>query len=314
VRLFLVSLRVFVCTLSGYMAVGKCQTEMVKRERAVELAEHVLRNLHEGQGVWPLSLVTEVYMFGSFARGALSPHDLDIDVEHARDHQWGGHIATSLAYGRDPYSPMRRMLISGKRGCQFTFQFREQADFELTLLWRRGDGLATALERLHAIKADPTAGRAVRDSMLPEFEGLDDWIPRPYREALCAAVSNGAIGLERMLLPDSPVVSEVAAEHLGYRWKPLSPLYRAACAVVHYWEDRGIDPGHCHLHGADIRDKETPYFAGFGWRYFRSIPACLTRFDGAEWIEVVHPTRTRPLDCLRIVPLDRQGLGQALWD
>jgi hypothetical protein len=81
---------------------------------------------------------------------------------------------------------------------------------ELTLLWRRGDSLAAALERLHAIKADPPAGRVPRDSMLPEFEGLDDWVPRPYREALCAAVSSNVIGLERLLLPDGLVASEIA--------------------------------------------------------------------------------------------------------
>jgi hypothetical protein len=286
----------------------------MNRERAVELAERVLRNLQAGREEWPLSLATEVYVFGSFARGALSPHDLDIDVEHDRDDKWSAHFVTSLAYGRDPNAPMRRLLTTGKRGCQFTFNFREQADFELILLWRRGDSLATALGRLQAIKADSAAGRAPRDAMLSEFEGLDDWMPRPYREALCAAVSSKAIGLERVLLPDGPVASKIAAEHLAYRWKPSSPLYRAATAVVRYWEQRGIDPGHCHLHGADIQDKETPYFAGFGWRYFRSIRPCLTRFGGMEWIEVVRPTRTRPLDCLRIVPLDRERLDQVAWN
>ncbi len=140
---------------------------MVKREPAVRLAEHVLRNLHDGQEDWPLSLVNEVYVFGSFARGALSPHDLDIDVEHENDDKWCSHFVTSLAYGRDPNAPMRQLLATGQRGCQFTFNFREQADFELTLLWRRGDSLATALKRLHAIKADPAAGRAPRDSMGP---------------------------------------------------------------------------------------------------------------------------------------------------
>ena len=58
---------------------------MVQRDRAVRLAEHVLRSAHDGQQDWPLSLVTEVYLFGSFARGALAPHDLDIDVEHEND-------------------------------------------------------------------------------------------------------------------------------------------------------------------------------------------------------------------------------------
>ncbi|MGH3189733.1 MAG: hypothetical protein ACRDOL_21215 [Streptosporangiaceae bacterium] len=49
-------------------------------------------------------------------------------------------------------------------------------------------------------------------------------------------------------------------------------------------------------------------------RYFRSIQACLTAFGGREWIDVVHVTRTQPLDCLRIVALDRQQLDQATWD
>ena len=288
-------------------------TQEVQRERAVRLAEHVLRSAHGGQQDWPLRLVTEVYLFGSFARGALAPHDLDIDVEHENDDKWCSHFVTSLAYGRDPNALMRQLLVTGKRGCQFTFNFRGQADFELTLLWRRGESLATGLKRLHAIKAEPAAGRAPRDSMLPEFEGLDAWMPRPYREVLCAAVSSKAIGLDRVVLPEGPITSHIAAEHLAGRWKTSSPLHRAATAVVRYWEQRGIDPARCHLHGMDIRDRETPYFAGLGLRYFRSIRACLTTFGGAEWLEVVHPTRTRPLDCLRIVPLDRQQLDQAAW-
>lgn len=192
---------------------------MVQRDRAVRLAEHVLRSARDGQQDWPLSLVTEVYLFGSFARGALAPHDLDIDVEHENDDEWCSHFVTSLAYGRDPNALMRQRLATGKRGCQFTFNFLEQADFELTLLWRRGESLATGLKRLHAIKADPAAGRAPRDSMLPQFEGLDAWVPRPYREVLCAAVSSKAIGLDRVVLPEGPITSRIAAEHLAGRWK-----------------------------------------------------------------------------------------------
>jgi predicted nucleotidyltransferase len=289
------------------------EADPVKRERAVELAEHLLRNLDAGQHEWPLSLLTEVYVFGSFARGALAPHDLDIDVEYKGDERWTEHFMTSFTHGRDLHSPMRSMLTTGKRGYQFQFEFRKRSGFEMTLLWQKGDSLATALERLHAIQADEAAGRAPRDWMLPELEGLDDWISRPNREVLCAAVSDKAIKLERVLLLDSPVTNQAAAKHLAYRWKPSSPLYRAALAVVSHWEREGIDPGHCHLHGVDVRDRETPYFAGFGLRYFKSIPACLTEYGGEEWIEVVHPTRTRPLDCLRIVPVDKEKLKRAIW-
>lgn len=43
----------------------------MERQRALALTEDVLERLVEGQGEWPLRLVREVYVFGSFARGAL---------------------------------------------------------------------------------------------------------------------------------------------------------------------------------------------------------------------------------------------------
>jgi hypothetical protein len=288
------------------------KTGLVKRERAVQLAEHILRNLGACQEQWPLSLVRQLCVFGSFARGALDPHDLDIDVEYDQtDHQWGMHVAQSLAYGRDPHASMRRALLVSKRGCQMLFNFRERADFELIMLWERGESLAVALARMHAIEPDHTAGRAPRDSMLPQFKGIDEWVPRPCREALLGAVNSGAIALDRVQLDDAAVASTVAAQHIDGRWKPSSPLHRAAGAAVAHWEQRGIDPGQAHLHGADVRDRETPYFAGFGWRYFGSIPTCLTEYGGVEWIEVVRPTRTQPLYALRIIPLDKSLLRQA---
>lgn len=57
----------------------------MKRERALLLLENTLRALDEGQAEWPMSMVTELYVFGSFARGALEPHDVDIDVEFKPD-------------------------------------------------------------------------------------------------------------------------------------------------------------------------------------------------------------------------------------
>jgi hypothetical protein len=284
-------------------------TGIVKRERGALLLEQILQALDEGQDEWPVSLVTSLYVFGSFARGALEPHDVDIDVEFEIDERWASHFAICLAYGRDPHSPMRRMLTRGKRGCQFQFNFRDRADFDMTLLWHKPDTLQTALGRLSAIQPDPTAERAPRDAMLPQFEGLDRWIPLAFREAMSDAVSNGAITIERCTLEDDTVSSTTALDHLTYRWRPTSPLYRAASAVIADWERRGIDPGQAHLHGTDIRDRDTPYFAGFGLRYFTSVRACLTEFGGQEWIEIVRPTRTRPLDALRIVPRNRPGLG-----
>ena len=178
----------------------RCHTHDVKRERAVELVEHVLRALDESPAAWPLSLVTELYVFGSFARGALEPHDVDLEVEFESDWQWSTHFADCLAYGRNPHSPMKRALTGGRRGCQFEFRYRDRVDFEMTLLWRRGDTLTAALERLHAIQPDAAAGRAPQHAMLPQFEGIDQWIPRDIREVLSGAVSSGAIAIDRRVL------------------------------------------------------------------------------------------------------------------
>lgn len=45
----------------------------------------------------------------------------------------------------------------------------------------------------------------LRGSKPPEFEGIDDWIPRPYREALSEAIGDRVIQIERIVLPDGPV-------------------------------------------------------------------------------------------------------------
>lgn len=60
--------------------------------------------------------------------------------------------------------------------------------------------------------------------MLPQFEGLDEWIPRPYREALIAAVDSGAITVERSVISDGIVASDQAREHLAHRWQPTGRL------------------------------------------------------------------------------------------
>ena len=122
----------------------------------------------------------------------------------------------------------------------------------MTLLWRNGDPLADTLQRLHAIQPDPSEGREPRDAMLPQFDGLDRWIARPIREAISAAVSGGAITLQRVVLADGEVTNAHAREYLAGRRAPTSLLYGAARGVVADWERRGIDPCHGHLHGADI--------------------------------------------------------------
>lgn len=225
----------------------------VERARAAALTEEVLTRLVECQDEWPLRLVSEVYMYGSFARGAQQPHDVDLDVEFDQsDERWISTVIRSLTNGRDPGVEFRKLLVGRKRGVEFAFNNREEADYDMTLLWQRGEDLDTGLARMRAIKPAPSAGRAQRDAMLPEFEGLDRWLPRPYRETLSAAIACEAITLERLVLPDSEIEHPLALDHLRRRWSRASPLYRAGAAVFAYLIQRGIDPAQVHLHGRDV--------------------------------------------------------------
>ena len=298
----------------GPGAVVLPHTGSVNRQRATQLAEQLLRNLDTHRQEWPVSIITAVYVFGSYARGATDPHDLDIDVEvHRQDEEFLSHFVTCLSSGRNPYSIIQRALVGASRGYEFMFEGHARADFPLTLLWQQGDSLDTALQRLHAIPVDDTEARAPRDAMLPQFDGLDRWIPRPRRERLAAAIAAGKITVQRLELPAAQATDPAAVEHIDDRWSSTSPLYRAAHAVLADLERRGIDPGLAHLHGRDVTGPDTPYFAGFDLRYFRSIPWCLTRYHGREWTEVIHPTRSQPLHVLRILPLQPDLLAHDDW-
>jgi predicted nucleotidyltransferase len=290
-----------------------CQHHGMRRERAVELAELLLTRLDAAQHEWPTSLITEVSVFGSFARGALQPTDLDIAVVLQPDTRWVVEMSHGLGYGLDPHVGLRRALVGSLRSYHLVFNTKTRSDLSLTLLWRRGDTLAAALARLYAIPADPAAGQAPRDAMLQQFEGLDRWIHLAVREQLVEAVGEGAITLERLTLLDGTPADRIGRTHLRRRWKETSPLCRAGCAVLAYFENRGISPAQVHLHGKDVRDEATPYFAGFNLKYLRFLPVCLTVHGGREWIEVVHPAVKDELQALRIVPLDRAWLEQARW-
>jgi hypothetical protein len=287
---------------------------LMQRVRAAALTEEVLSRLVESQDVWPLSLVSEVYVYGSFARGASQPGDVDLDVEFDQsDERWISTVIRALSNGRDPQAEFRKLLAGRKRGIEFAFNNRAEADYDMTLLWQRGEDLDAGLARIRAIKIDPSAGRAQRDGMLPQFEGLDRWLPRPYRETMSEAINSGLITVERLVLPDVEVDHSLAREHLRRRWRPESPLYRAGRAVFAYLLQRGIDPVQVHLHGRDVQNGETPYFAGFSLRYLHSMQMCLTEDGGKEWIEVVHPTTRGQLDALRILPTGKEGPRNLNW-
>jgi hypothetical protein len=287
----------------------------MKRERATTLVEDMLRRLEAGT-TWPLTLVYAVYLFGSYARGALQPHDVDIAVDFHRDERMKQVEVAAIFSGGNPHSELRRQLAGRSRGIQFQWETaqREQLQREgvpMLRLWRRGDTLQQALQVLHGITPDPEASRAPRDDMIEEFEGLDRAIPRPVRHDLITWRDAGQITLTRILLPDQPTEPADAsvASDIRTRWVEHSPLRRAALAALHHLHrEQGVDLSEVELSGFRLptasrmadRLEQPRWWVNWKWQHYQSIPYCLA--DGDGWLEVLAPTRTRPLHALLLTP------------
>lgn len=286
----------------------------MKRERATALVEDVLRRLDAG-GDWPLNLVDAVHLFGSYARGALDPHDVDLAVDFTPDERMHTFLVNAIFSGRNPHSPLRQSLAGRSRGLQFQFGAAERRRLEddgvpMLRLWQRGDTLTQALDILHGITPDATAGRAPRDDMAEEFEGLDRVIPRPVRADLLAWRDAGHITLTRLTLPDTPLHLDTPEMRwaVNRRWADHSPLRRTALAALEYLRTRGADLGEVELSGHRLptparmagADNDTRWWITWKWQHYRAIPHCLA--DGHGWLEVPAPTRTRPLHALLLTP------------
>ncbi|MFD9487618.1 nucleotidyltransferase domain-containing protein [Streptomyces sp. NPDC059991] len=161
------------------------------------MLKEMLQRLDAG-GPWPLELVDAVYVFGSSARGALEPNDVDLAVDFRQDEAMRQRlIAYLVSSGRDPRIDLRQALIGRKRGAQFQFGAAERERLEgdgvvMLRLWSRGMPLAAALAVLDGIQEDPEAGRAQRDDMAEEFEGWDRYIPQTSSVARLGRVSHPA--------------------------------------------------------------------------------------------------------------------------
>jgi hypothetical protein len=274
----------------------------------------MLRRLDAGSA-WPLTLVDEMYVFGSYARGAMEPHDVDIAVDFRRDERMNRLVVDSIFSRGNPYSELRQHLAGRSRGIQFQFDTAQRRQLEsegvpMLRLWRRGDTLQHALAMLHGIKPDSDAGRAPRDDMIEEFEGQDRAIPRPVRHDLITWRDAGQITITRLTLPEKP--TEPANREIAFdiknRWVEYSPLRRAALAALQHLQDRSVDLSEVDLSGFRLptpsrmagRLEEPRWWVNWKWQHYRSIPHCLA--DGEGWLEVLAPTRTRPLHALLLTP------------
>jgi hypothetical protein len=282
----------------------------VKRARAVGLVEQMLQRLDSDQ-TWPMRQVQQVWLFGSFARGASEPHDVDVALRIERDDRMGQELVAAVMSGGRAYASIRRALAGATRGLEFQYedQAREQLVAEgvdMLPLWRRGDSLEAALAVLHGIAEDSSAGRAERDDMIDAFSGLDRYVPRQVRAELIEWQKSGLISIRQVQVPDAPADSGLLATPemrwaFNRRWNEDSPLRRAALAGLCFLRDVGADLDYVDLAGQRLptpgrvagHRAEAQWWVNWKWTSFRAIPRAVP--GGRAWLEIVQPTRTRPL-------------------
>lgn len=253
-------------------------------------------------GEW-LDLVDDVYVFGSYARGALEPGDVDVAVEYTQDERAGEHFVRALATGADWYAPFRQALRGRRRGVQIVFQ---QADrlaredgFELAQIYRRDDTLAGAIARLRRITVDPAAGQSERDAMLPPFVGLDQQLILPMRKALIELQERGAIQIERVELADREPAHPRVQRIADMRWRSQnSPARRAVCAGLAQLEHEGIDLMTVAIGGDAIGDRLATNVVGWTLERLNLLPDWVHGGEG-QWLHVMNPSRGKPMTALR---------------
>src|SRR5438128_6911707 len=103
-------------------------------------------------------MVNAVYVFGSYARGALEVGDVDLSISYTKTEEELERLREAALGWRDRELDFARALSGGARSLQFQFgsvaELRAHG-FAPQLLWRRGEPLAAAQARIEAIRADP---------------------------------------------------------------------------------------------------------------------------------------------------------------
>jgi hypothetical protein len=285
----------------------------MKRERATELLEDLLRQARST--AWPAALVQAVYVFGSYQRGALQPGGLDVAVDiDVRDERWLAHYGYCTSYGYSPYSILRHALRGRTRSVAIIFERQAlRPDVHLTLIWRRGETLEQALDRVHAIPIDPTAGHAPRGAMLPCFEGVEDTVPLFVREELITMINHGAVTVTQVTLPDRQITDDELPDpamrrRIERRWSATSPLRRAALTTLAYLREQAIDLDTVDLHGLVLGQALPRFYVDFELRYLAYALERLEGHGATHWLEVLHPARRGPMPALDIAVRDRAKL------
>jgi hypothetical protein len=217
----------------------------VKRSEARRRIVDLLARVVSGEGRY-LPRVCEVWIFGSYGRGALEVGDVDLAVEFDQTKDEAGRwFATLMAGGFDHLGALRRELRGNQRALEI--DFNELADlrkegFEPRLLWRRGDSLEEPRARLAALAPDAGAQRAARDTVHPLLAEVERLIPRPARQEFSLFMWAGWLDAKLVELPPRQAANAVTRRRFAEQWSESNPRFRAAHAVASYLEREGIAP------------------------------------------------------------------------
>jgi hypothetical protein len=240
----------------------------VKRSEATTRIGGLLERVTGGDGRY-LSRVREVWVFGSYARGALEVGDVDVAVEFDQSKDEAGRwFATRLAGGFDDLGALRRELRGNQRVLELHFNDLEELKkegFEPRLLWRRGDSLETARARLLALTPDENAGRATRDTVHPLLAEVEKLVPRPARQDFSLFMWAGWLDANLIELPTKEAANPVTRRRFRQQWSESNPRVRAAHAVAAYLEQDGISPlsagGTLYSDRREVIDVERDYWS-----------------------------------------------------
>jgi predicted nucleotidyltransferase len=251
----------------------------VKRKDATQRLEELLINVAAGGR--HARMVDEIWLFGSYARGSLTPGDVDLEIVITPDEKYRHDEVRAFSGYRHPGYDFLYELRGRRRGYEIGINRSSEIDFpEKILLFRRGDDLQQALDRLGAIPEDPKAARAERDPVVTQLEGLDKELTRSERAELSALCSSEWVELERLTLEDGAGTPE--AEDALYRlYAEGSPLGRVAAVVL-------VEMGHRGIAASTVRVSDNDLGNRWSLRKSRSDPSRLVEPTHAiGWLRVV---------------------------
>lgn len=294
----------------------------MKRNIATERLTEMLGNLHRD---CPFeSSISEVWVFGSYAKGSPTPGDIDLEVILDPDETYEKQRAEAIfSKTRRPEGQIYDHLFGRRRCFHMTFgKERFYEDLGHRLLYRRGDTAEMSLHRLTAIKENPELIKEART--VPELSELAGRIPTWELTELSALVSGGWVQAESIAIPPPPA-GTAAPGSISRNYAKSSPLVRSALAGILELERRGARRNRMMVMGSRVFELGQGYRhrrrwdenqrIGWGESVFSSTLGFLSEDKGHRYLFLTRPTRkTGPVPAIlfRVPEGNRQRLAEYL--